>query len=364
MKVVQLLPELNEGGVERGTVELNREFVKRGLESVVISRGGKLVAQVERDGGTHILFDVCSKNPLTAPWRVMQLRALFRQLEPDILHARSRVPAWLTWLANRSLKYPFVTTVHGLNHPNKYSEIMTRGDRVITVGEPVRDHILKHYRVDPDKVRVIQRGVDLEQFDPTKLDRAFIDAFRKKHGFEGKYVVTSVGRITWLKDYETFIEAISLVQRDIPEIVGLIVGGAREDKQDYLGELKNLASKLGVADRIVFAGSQSMIAEIYALSDVLVNASLKMGNIGRTIVEAFALDTPVIATTYEGLDDLVEDGINGYLINTRDPQDLAEKIRLVHRGEFKNIRKRLNPEYTLATMVEKTLGVYGEVRRA
>ncbi|WP_429884937.1 glycosyltransferase family 4 protein [Geoalkalibacter halelectricus] len=364
MKVVQLLPELNEGGVERGTVELNREFVNRGLESVVISRGGKLVAQIERDGGTHIAFDVCSKNPLTVPGRVMRLRALLRQLEPDILHARSRVPAWLTWLANRSLKYPFVTTVHGLNRPNKYSEIMTKGDRVITVGEPVRDHILKHYRVDPEKVRVIQRGVDLDQFDPTKVDCAFIDEFRQKHHLENKFVVTSVGRITWLKDYETFIEAISLAQGEIPGIVGLIVGGAREDKQDYLGELQNLAGKLGVSDRIVFAGSQSKIAEIYALGDVLVNASLKMGNIGRTIVEAFALDTPVIATTYEGLDNLVEDGVNGYLIKTRDPQDLAEKIRLVHQGEFKNIREHLNPEYTLATMVERTLGVYEEVRRA
>lgn len=363
MKVVQLLPELNEGGVERGTVELNREFVKRGLESVVISRGGKLVGQIERDGGTHIAFDVCSKNPLTAPLRVMQLRALFRQLEPDILHARSRVPAWLTWLANRSLNFPFVTTVHGLNRPNKYSEIMTKGDRVITVGEPVRDHILKHYRVNPDKVRVIQRGVDMEQFDPAKVDRAFIDAFCQEHGLEDKYVVTSVGRITWLKDYETFIEAISLLRHEIPHLIGLIVGGAREDKEDYLGSLKELARQKEVADRIIFAGSQSRIAEIYALSDVLVNASLKMGNIGRTIVEAFALDTPVIATTYDGLDNLVEDGVNGYLIKTRDPQDLAEKIRLVYRGEFKDIREHLNPEYTLATMVERTLGVYEEVRR-
>jgi glycosyltransferase involved in cell wall biosynthesis len=363
MKVVQFLPELNEGGVERGTVELNREFVKRGLESVVISCGGKLVAQIERDGGTHIAFDVCSKNPLTAPWRILKLRALLRRLQPDILHARSRVPAWLVWLANRKLGYPFVTTVHGLNRPNKYSEIMTRGDRVITVGDPVRDHILKHYRIDPEKIRVIQRGVDMDQFDPAKVDRAFIDEFRRKYQLEGKYVVTSVGRITWLKDYETFIAAISEVRQEIPEVVGLIVGGAHESKQDYLGDLQKLANKLGVADQIVFAGSQTKIVEIYALSDILVNASLKMGNIGRTIVEAFALDTPVIATTYEGLDNLVEDGVNGYLIKTRDPKDLAEKIKLVHQGYFQNIRGQLNPEYTLTTMVEKTLGVYGELRK-
>lgn len=361
MKIVQLLPELNEGGVERGVVELNREFVRRRMTSVVISRGGGLVKEIEAAGGVHIQFDVCSKNPFSVPLRVLGLRKIFRRLDPDILHARSRVPAWLTYLANRRLRYPFVTTVHGLNRINKYSEIMTRGDRVIVVGEPVRDHILKHYPVSAEKVRVIQRGVDLGRFSPDLLDREFIERFKQKYGLQDKYVVTSVGRITWLKDYETFIEAIALLKETDPDLVGLIVGGTREDKRRYLEGLKEMAHKQGVEDRIIFAGSQEKIAEIYALSDVLVNASLKMGNIGRTIIEAFALDTPVIATSYEGLQNLVVDGVNGYLINTRDPRDLAGKIRLVRMERFRNIRANLNPEYTLDTMVEKTIATYREL---
>lgn len=361
MKIVQLLPELNEGGVERGVVELNREFVRRRMTSVVISRGGRLVKEIEAAGGVHIQFDVCSKNPFSVPLRVLGLRKIFRRLDPDILHARSRVPAWLTYLANRRLRYPFVTTVHGLNRINKYSEIMTRGDRVIVVGEPVRDHILKHYPVSAEKVRVIQRGVDLGRFSPDLLDREFIERFKQKYGLQDKYVVTSVGRITWLKDYETFIEAIALLKETDPDLVGLIVGGTREDKRRYLEGLKEMAHKQGVEDRIIFAGSQEKIAEIYALSDVLVNASLKMGNIGRTIIEAFALDTPVIATSYEGLQNLVVDGVNGYLINTRDPRDLAGKIRLVRMERFRNIRANLNPEYTLDTMVEKTIATYREL---
>lgn len=362
MKVVQLLPELNEGGVERGTVELNREFVKRGMTSYVISRGGKLAEQIRADGGTHIAFDVCSKNPLTVPLRVLGLRRILRDIGPDIVHARSRVPAWLAFLANRKLRFPFVTTVHGLNSVSRYSEIMTRGDRVIVVGEPVREHILKNYPVDPAKVRVIQRGVDTELFDPARVDRDFIAKFREKFKLEGRYVVTSVGRITWLKDYETFIAAIAELKDEFPDMVGLIVGGTREDKVGYLAGLQELARSLAVEDRIIFAGSQSKIAEIYALSNVLVNASLKMGNIGRTIVEAFALDIPVIATTYEGLQNLVEDGVNGYLVATRDPADLAAKIRLVHQGDFRGIREGLNPEYTLATMVERTIATYRELQ--
>jgi len=361
VKVVQLLPELNEGGVERGVVELNREFVKRGVTSIVISAGGKQAAQIDADGGKHVQYDVASKNPLTSLPRMLGLRKLLKGLKPDIIHARSRVPAWLAFLANKKLQLPFVTTVHGLNSVNAYSRVMTFGDRVIVVGDPVRDHIVKNYSFDRSKVRVIQRGVDLAAFDPAMVDREFIAEFKNRYRLEDKYIVASVGRVTWLKDYETFIESISRLKEQFPDLVGLIVGGARADKTEYLQELKGLAEKLGVEERVIFAGSQSKIAEIYALSDVLVNASLKMGNIGRTIVEAFALDTPVIATTYDGLTDLVEDGINGYLIRTRDPEDLAEKIKLVRCGQFSGIRDHLNPDYTLATMVEKTLATYREL---
>jgi glycosyltransferase involved in cell wall biosynthesis len=361
MKIVQLLPELNEGGVERGTVELNRELVKRGMKSVVVSRGGKLASQVEADGGVHIPFDVCSKNPFSAPLRILRLRTLLREIRPDIVHARSRVPAWLAYFANKPLRIPFVTTVHGLNSVSRYSEIMTRGDRVIVVGEPIREHIVRNYRMDPGKIRLIQRGVDIDRFDPATVDRVFIESFRQSMNLRDKYVVTSVGRITWLKDYETFIEAIARLKSEIPGIVGLIVGGTREDKAGYLDSLKRLARTVSVEDRILFAGSQTRIAEIYALSDVLVNASLKMGNIGRTIVEAFAMDIPVIATTYEGLQNLVVDGVNGYLVATKNPEELADRIRRVHRGDFSGIRSRLDPEYTLDTMVEKTIATYREL---
>ena len=361
MKIVQLLPELNEGGVERGTIELNRELTRRGIDSVVISAGGKLAPQIEADGGRHYCFDACSKNPVSVPLRVAKLRRLFKELQPDIIHARSRVPAWLAYLANKPLHVPFVTTVHGLNSINPYSRVMTFGDRVITVSEVVRDYILNNYTTDAAKVRVIQRGVDLDKFDPQRVDRQFIENFKQEHRLSDRYVVSSVGRITWLKDYETFIAAISLLKDEMPDVVGLIAGGAREDKIDYLDSLKQQANEQGVADRIIFAGSQQQIAEIYAMSDVLVNASLKMGNIGRTIVEAFAMDIPVIATSYEGLTNLVEDGVNGYLVKTQDPQGLADRIRWVREGVFSRIREQLNPEYTLTTMVEKTIDVYREL---
>ena len=361
MRILQLLPELNEGGVERGVVELNREFVKRGLESLVISKGGKLVERIEADGGTHHTLNVCDKNLFTAPSRVRQLRRLIRRLQPDIIHARSRLPAWLAWFAHKPLGIPFMTTVHGMNSVNAYSRIMSRGERVICVSEVIRDYITQHYPVDPSRLRVIQRGVDMDLFNPTNTDQSFIEEFRQKYALHNRFVISSVGRITWLKDYETFIKAIAKSANKIPNISALIIGGAREDKADYLQSLKNLAAECGVAERVHFVGNQQRIAEIYQLSDVLVNASLKMGNVGRTVVESLAMNTPVLATTFEGLNNLVKDGRNGFIIETQSAQDLADKIQRLHDDPISETRTTVPAEFTLDTMVEQTLDVYRDL---
>ena len=361
MIIVQLVPELYEGGVERGTVELSREFVQRGYRSIVISRGGTLVPQIEKHGSQHVTMDLCSKNIATAPFRAAKLRSILREIKPDIIHARSRVPAWLAYFANRKLMLPFVTTVHGIYSVNPYSRIMTKGDAVICVSEVLRDYVRNNYGTDERKITVIQRGVDLEYFHPDRLDQDFITSFRTKYKLWDKYVVTSVGRITYLKDYETFIEAVALAKKDIPGIKGVIAGGTSSDKEDYLRSLKRVAKNLKIAENIVFAGSQAKMPEIYALSDLTVNASLTMGNVGRTVIESLAMDKPVLATSYEGLINLVKDGLNGYIIATKNPQDLAEKICRAKKTTFTDIRKRLNPEYSLQTMVEKTLAVYRKV---
>ena len=358
LRVVQLLPALNEGGVERGVVELNREYVARGVKSVVISRGGKLVPEIERHGGRHITLDVASKNPLTVPLRALRLRRVLRKVQPSIVHARSRVPAWLCVLANRQPSFPFVTTVHGLNRVNPYSRVMTFGDRVICVSEVVAAYIQEHYGTPAEKITVIQRGVDLRVFDPAKVDAAFIADFRARHRLAGRKVVLSVGRVTWLKDYESFIDAISLARQTRPEIVGVIVGGVAPNKEAYFKELQTRIRRLGLSEHLVFAGSQSRMPEIYALADVLVNASLKMGNVGRTVAEGLAMNTPVLATTEKGLNNLVRDGVNGYIIKTRDAADLAAKLTRALEIPRANIRATVPDEFTLDAMVAQTLRVY------
>jgi glycosyltransferase involved in cell wall biosynthesis len=287
-----------------------------------------------------------------------KLRKLLKSLKPDILHARSRVPAWLTYMANKKLQLPFVTTVHGLNSINAYSKIMTKGDKVITVSEVVRDYIIKGYNVDREKIQVIQRGVDTQKFSQSSLDHDFIAKFKDRYDLKNTFIVSSVGRITWLKDYETFIKSIALSKKSISNIVGVIVGGVREDKRDYFESLKMLAIEEGVEKEIIFTGSQIKIAEIYAMSDILVNASLKMGNVARTVTESLAMNTPVIATTFEGLNDLIVDRVNGAIIENKNPKQLAEKIVYLSKNMPTNVTKTLPQEFTLEALVRNTLDVY------
>jgi glycosyltransferase involved in cell wall biosynthesis len=357
MRIVQLLPELNEGGVERGVVELNREYVKLGIESYVISAGGKLENQINLDGGTFIKFDVCSKNIFTAFSRINELKKILKDLNPNIIHVRSRVPAWLVYFANKSLKIKVVSTVHGFNSVGFYSSIMQKADAVICVSNSIKEYIQKHYQTPESKITVIPRGIDLELFHEKNIDNSFIQNFKKEFNLENKFIVSSVGRVTQLKDYETFIKAILIVKKELPNIVGLIVGGVRIDKEDYLNSLKNLIKELALADNIIFTGSQSRIEQIYALSDVVISSSKKPESFGRAVAEAICMNKPVIATNHGGVKDIIIENENGFFFEVGDDKELAKNILKSRNLEF-NGYNYISSNFSLENMLNKTIEVY------
>ncbi len=356
MKIIQLIPELNEGGVERGVVELNRELVKRGFESIIISSGGKLVTQIESDGGKYINFDVSSKNPFTLPIRIYKLKKVFKILNPNIIHARSRVPAWISYFAKE--KTPFITTVHGFNSVNFYSKIMTKGDRVICVSNSIKEYIQKNYKTPSKKIKVIYRGVDLEKFNIDNLDKEFIENFKIKYLLKDNIILTSVGRVTQLKDFETFIKAVELIKRDFNNIKALIVGGVRDDKREYFIKLQTLVKNLNLKDNIIFTGSQNKIAEIYHLSDIVISSSKKPESFGRAVAEAIAINTPVIASNHGGVKDIIKDGINGFFYKVSDEKDLAQKILLIKNLKNKKFKSYIEKNFNLKEMVDATIKVY------
>jgi glycosyltransferase involved in cell wall biosynthesis len=357
MRILQILPELNEGGVERGVVELNREFVKEKIESFVISAGGKLVNQINLDGGKHIKFDVCSKNILTTIFRINALKKILKELNPDIIHVRSRVPAWLVYFANKSLKIKVVSTVHGFNSVGLYSSVMQKADAVICVSNSIKEYIQKHYHTSESKITVIPRGIDLELFNPINIDNNFIENFKKDFNLNNKFIISSVGRVTQLKDYETFIKAIVIVKKELPNIVGLIVGGVRSDKEDYLNSLKSLIKELSLEDNIIFAGSQSRIEQIYALSDVVISSSKKPESFGRAVAEAICMNKPVIATNHGGVKDIIIENENGFFFEVGDDKELANNILKSRNLEF-NGYNYISSTFSLENMVNNTIKVY------
>ena len=329
MTVVHLVPAMEQGGVETVVCDLNRALVRAGWRSVVVSNGGRLVAQVREDGGEHVALDLKSKNPLTAPARAWELRKSLRALAADgetpLVCAHSRIPAWLFVLARQLDKashsiirpfdhsiissFPFLTYAHGANSVSRYSAVMTRGDRVITPSRFLADYLMRNYPDATDlkaRVRIIHPAVDLTRFDPAALDADIVARLRRDWGIQpGDRVVMAVGRITPLKGFDHLIRDLA-GRPDVtpdagwgdalraPQTKLVLVGGADRDKTGLLAELKALAASLGVADRVVFAGAQTKIPECLALADLVVSGNVtKPESFGLSVAEALAMNKPV-----------------------------------------------------------------------
>lgn len=363
MRIIQLLPNLNEGGVERGAVDSNREYVKRGHESIVISNGGRLCEQIVKDGGEHIAFDVASKNILSAPWRVYRLKQLLKELKPDVIHARSRVPAWLVYLANKKLNIPFVTTVHGFNSVNAYSRVMTHGDRVICSSRFLIEHIKEHYGVADDIIRLIPRGIDLEYFDPNRLDIPWRDSFVERYNLSGKKIIVQVARITGWKDQLTTIKAFFATKEKHPTLVLLLVGSVDKSRESYYGELASVIEGSKWRDDVIFTGNQSNIKEIFSLAALNISSSTKPETFGRANVEGMVMGVPLLASSIGAAFDYVQEGKTGFFFNPGDYRELSKLVEksIEYKFDHAYIRNFAQTNFSLKQMIDKTIEVYEEV---
>ena len=302
MKVVHLLPALEQGGVESVVCDLNRVLVGAGHESVVMSRGGRRVAEIERDGGRHVALELKSKNPLTGLFRARRLRAALAAERPDLVCVHSRVPAWLFVLANRKLGLKWISYAHGANSVSRYSEVMTKGDRVVTPSRFLADYLKANYGTDEARLAVIPNCVDTRRFDPANLDRSVVDALRREWGLRpGDRVTMAVGRISPVKGYDALIRDFAAARANDPARKLVVVGGADRHHLQYLDGLKALAASLGQELHVVFAGPQSHVPECLSLADEVVSANTtKPESFGLSIVEAFAMNKPVRAKRFGG----------------------------------------------------------------
>ena len=313
LTVLQVLPDLNGGGVERGTLEIAGELVRRGHRSLVISAGGRLVDSLEQAGSQHINWPIGKKSPWTAGY-VLRLRSLLRREQVDVLHVRSRVPAWVCWLAWKSLpksaRPRFVTTVHGFYNVSRFSEIMASGEAVIAVSRSIANYIRTSYpRTDASRISVVPRGIDPREF-PRGLtltadwQQCWASEFPET---SGRQWLTLAGRLTRLKGHEDFLQMLVELRRLGHDIHGLIVGDADPRRAGYADELRRRVTELGLSDRVTFTGHRADIREIYAASRAVFSLSTQPESFGRTVLEALALGTPVIGYDHGGVGEILHD---------------------------------------------------------
>jgi glycosyltransferase involved in cell wall biosynthesis len=361
LTVLQVLPELASGGVERGTLEVAAALVAAGHRSLVISGGGRMVAELEAGGSEHLTWSIGRKSPLTLRL-VPRLRRLLAEHGVDILHARSRVPAWVGYLAWRRMpagtRPRFLTTAHGVYSVNRFSAIMTRGEAVIAVSESVRDYLRESFpRMDMGRVRVIHRGVDARLF-PRGYRPApeWLSNWRAQFPqLRDKWLLTLPGRITRLKGHETFLRLVARLAAMDAGVHGLIVGDADASGQAYARELRRQASDAGLP--VSFTGHRDDMRDIYASSKLVLSLSSHPESFGRTVAEALSMGVPVLGYDHGGVAELLRGAYPEGRVPVGDEEALLTRVL-----EFMRQAPRPGPlPFTLEAMLGKTLALYEEL---
>ncbi|SFM61955.1 glycosyltransferase family 4 protein [Marinobacter zhejiangensis] len=366
MRVLQVLPALESGGVERGTIEFAAELVRRGHESFVLSSGGSLTRLLDAQGSTHITMPVHRKSPASFG-QIRPVRALLQQLQPDIIHVRSRMPAWITWLAWRGLpkdrRPALVSTFHGMYSVNPYSAIMARADRIIAVSECVKAYILQNYKVPPNHLSVIQRGVDAAAFHTSAPDPAWRSRLYQQYPhLQNKRIVLMPGRISRWKGQLLFIDAMADIIRQNPQFHGVVVGGTEAGKRHFMKELEQHRSELALDQHVTFLGQRSDMAELYRLATLVCHMSTKPEPFGRTVTEALAAGTPVVAFDRGGAAETLKACFPQGLVAPDDIRAFVNRVLTLADQPTHSIE--LPERFHLEAQTEATLQVYQQLLAA
>jgi glycosyltransferase involved in cell wall biosynthesis len=368
--VLQIVPRLVSGGAERGTVELAGALVDAGWTSYVASGGGPLEREIIRSGATHLTLPLASKNPLTMRRNVTGLTRLIRRLGIDIVHARSRAPAWSAWSAARTTGRHFVTTFHNAYDPGvwlkrRYNSVMARGERVIAISQFVAEHAAQVYGIGPDRLRTIPRGVDLRIFDPSRVGAERIVGLARRWRLpDGVPIVMLPGRLTRWKGGLDFVAAIAALGRR--DVCCLLVGA--EQRRGFRRELEAAIGQLDLAGLFRIVEECGDMPAAYMLADVVVSASSDPEGFGRVIIEAQAMGRPVVATAHGGSRETIEPGITGWLVPPRDPAALAKAVGEAlslgasERSRFaRRTMAHVASRFTREAMCARTIEVYEEL---
>ncbi len=383
LTVLQVIPSLETGGAERGAIDIAAALAARGDRALVASEGGRLEADLAKAGGVLLRLPVGSKNPLVMAANVMRLAALIRREKVQIVHARSRAPAWSAWCAARLTGVPFLTTYHGIYGETNaakrfYNSVMAAGDRVIGNSEFTGRLIRERYKTPAERIVVIPRGIDLARFDPQAVGEDRRAALRRAWGLpDNARIVLQLARLTAWKGQRVLIEALALPPlAGRADLIAVLVGDA-QGREDYRRELQSLTEAHGLTGRVRIVGHSDDAPAALALSDVAVVASTEAEAFGRTAMEAAAMGLPVVATALGATEETVltpprvpEAERTGWLVPPGDPAALAAAIDSAlglspDLGRALGERARRHAEnFTTAAMQQRTLALYDRLPAA
>ena len=370
LTVVQVVPEMDEGGVEGETLDFALYLAEMGHRSIVISGGGRLVEQLENQGVEHVLWKFIGAKSLRCLKYLPRLKNFLISENVDVLHLRSRLPAWIGYLAWKKIavsKRPaLVTSFHGFYSVNAYSTIMTRGERIIAVSKVIRNHIIENYNPDPHRIRLVHGGYDERAFAPETIDSNRRERLKRRWQIDGSApVIMLPGRLTAWKGQEVFIQALGMIKDR--SFLALCVGDI-DDSPSFTKRLRDLIERLGLEDKVKLVGHCADMPAALSIADLVVSASSSQPEaFGKVAIEAMAMGKPVIATGHGGSLETVRDQETGWLVKPADPHSLAEALGYaIDNAELlpqfgDEGRQWVQQHFTARRMCERTVSLYWDL---
>ncbi len=368
MTVLQIVPKLDTGGAERSAIEIAEALVAAGHRAIIVAKPGRWSDWAKRVGAELIPLDLGRKSPLVL-LRMFKLRRVLLAIQPNIVHTRSRLPSWLTWLTLKSLpksKRPqWATTVHGLHSVSRYSAIQHAGTLAIAVSQTAKDYVLKHYpNVVSANLTVIERGADTKLFYPAQNTSAWQSAFNAQFPtLRGKQLLLLAGRGTRLKGHTEALHLLAHLRQQGIDAALFFAGIVEPERSNYLMEIKRLCTDLGLSDVTIFSESRTDLPALYAHAALVLQLSNRPESFGRTVAEALLCGVRVLGFDHGGVGEQLRAAFPAGLVPLGDSAELAKRaIALLQTptDDFSAdlFTANLSKVPTLTQMQDKTLRGY------
>ena len=377
-KVLQIIPSLNKinGGVERGTLDVAKELINAGFESSILSSGGEMAEKYKYRGVEHYELNLKKKGIYNYFKVKRKIKKIINEVKPDIVHVRSRWPAFCFNKIIKQLRIPLVTTFHGTYSGNrfflkkKYNSVMTEGDKVISISKFIDDHVRFYFPACKTRLIQINRGIDTDYFNLSSVTKIRKEKLLANFTLsENVHIILLPARITAWKGHLVAIEAAHLITKKDTSLnfVMLLVGG-EDERNTFSKILKKKVKKLGLENRILFCGNLNDMPAVYSIADIVLSTSIEPEAFGRVSAEASSMTKPIISTNHGGSREIIENNMTGWLFEPSNSKQLADKILEVLKlpNDRKDVvgtsaRRRVEEKFGLSKMLNKTLAVYNDL---